>query len=143
MSNEQVKHPDHYNKHPSGIECWDVVRHMNFNLGSAVKYIWRADEKHETPLVDLQKAVEYLQDEIKRLSVGASEKPATEYDTYIAALRRAGRDYQVSETGDGGDIVYTRHGPAMYFNGAGAHTEQDALLSGALEELKRRADNIA
>jgi len=39
---ELVNHPDHYNKHPSGVECIDIVEHMSFNLGNAVKYIWRA-----------------------------------------------------------------------------------------------------
>jgi len=58
-----VEHPSHYNNHPSGFECWDVVRHMNFNLGSAMKYLWRCDEKG-TPIRDLQKAVKHIQDEI-------------------------------------------------------------------------------
>ena len=29
-----VDHPAHYNVHPSGIECIEVVRHHNFNVGS-------------------------------------------------------------------------------------------------------------
>ncbi len=32
-----VDHPAHYNVHPSGIECIEVVRHHNFNVGSAIK----------------------------------------------------------------------------------------------------------
>lgn len=60
-----VDHPPHYNNHPSGIECQEVVRHLNFNLGNAVKYIWRADYKDE-PIQDLEKAVWYLQDEIQK-----------------------------------------------------------------------------
>lgn len=62
---EMVNHPDHYNAHPSGVECIDVVEHMSFNLGNAVKYIWRADEKGKA-LEDLEKAVWYLRREIKR-----------------------------------------------------------------------------
>lgn len=66
---EAVDHPAHYNAHPSGIECIDVVRHMNFNCGNAIKYIWRAGEKDPTKTVeDLKKAVWYLNDEIERLS---------------------------------------------------------------------------
>lgn len=64
MSNE-VDHPTHYNTHPAGIECIDVVEHMNFNLGNAVKYIWRADEKGQA-IVDLEKAIWYLRREVKR-----------------------------------------------------------------------------
>ncbi len=63
-----VDHPKHYKRHPSGIECIEVVRHMNFNLGNAVKYIWRSDEKG-APIQDLHKAIWYLQDEIKRREI--------------------------------------------------------------------------
>ena len=44
---------------------------MNFNLGNAVKYVWRADLKGNS-LQDLQKARFYINDEIKRLQ-GAAE----------------------------------------------------------------------
>lgn len=60
-----VDHPAHYNAHPSGIECIDVVEHMGFNLGNAIKYIWRADEKGNA-LEDLRKAGWYVQREIER-----------------------------------------------------------------------------
>lgn len=36
-----VSHPKHYNDHPSGIECITITRHMNFNIGNAIKYLWR------------------------------------------------------------------------------------------------------
>lgn len=65
--NEQVDHPKHYTSHPSGIECIEVVRHMNFNLGNVIKYIWRAGIKDaEVELQDLEKAAWYLNDEITR-----------------------------------------------------------------------------
>lgn len=44
-----VDHPAHYNSHPSGIECIDVVENMGFNVGNAVKYLWRADLKGNAP----------------------------------------------------------------------------------------------
>ena len=62
---DPVNHPKHYTEHPSGIECIEITRHMGFNLGNAVKYIWRADLKNNA-LEDLEKAVWYLQDEIKK-----------------------------------------------------------------------------
>ncbi|MEO8297094.1 MAG: DUF3310 domain-containing protein [Burkholderiales bacterium] len=62
---EMVNHPRHYNSHPSGIECIDVVEHMSFNIGNAMKYLWRADEKGAA-VQDLHKAVWYIQQEIKR-----------------------------------------------------------------------------
>lgn len=59
-----INHPPHYTKHPSGVECIDVTEHMNFCLGNAVKYIWRADMKGG--IEDLKKAAWYIQREINR-----------------------------------------------------------------------------
>lgn len=60
-----VNHPDHYNEHPSGVECIDIIEHFNFNLGSAMKYIWRADFKDDA-VEDLKKAAWYIKREIER-----------------------------------------------------------------------------
>jgi hypothetical protein len=57
--------PDHYRRHPSGIEAIDITEHMNFCLGNAMKYIWRAELKTK-PIEDLRKAVWYLEREIQR-----------------------------------------------------------------------------
>lgn len=62
---DMVNEPPHYKAHPSGIECIEITRHMNFNLGNVVKYLWRADEKG-ADIQDLEKAAWYLQDEIDR-----------------------------------------------------------------------------
>jgi hypothetical protein len=62
---ERVDHPAHYNAHPSGVECITVVEHMGFNLGNAVTYIWRADEKGAA-IEDLRKAAWYVNREIER-----------------------------------------------------------------------------
>lgn len=59
-----VNHPPHYTSHPSGVECIDITKHMNFCLGNALKYIWRADLKHKDALEDLEKAQFYLNEEI-------------------------------------------------------------------------------
>lgn len=67
-ANENVNHPPHYNSHPSGVECIDIIEHWSYNLGAAVKYIWRAGLKPGADHVeDLQKAVWYIEREIKRL----------------------------------------------------------------------------
>jgi hypothetical protein len=60
-----VVHPKHYNVHPSGVECIDIIKHMNFCCGSAIKYIWRADHKGDD-VQDLEKAIFLLKQEIKR-----------------------------------------------------------------------------
>lgn len=75
---ERVNHPRHYNAHPSGVECITVVEHMSFNVGNAVKYLWRADHKG-APLEDLKKAAWYIQREIeKRLREATTTTPQGE-----------------------------------------------------------------
>lgn len=72
--NDQVNQPKHYTSDPSGIECIDITRHRNFNIGNAIKYLWRAGLKEDKDrklidkqVEDLNKAVWYLVDEIHRL----------------------------------------------------------------------------
>lgn len=62
---DPVDHPAHYTSHPSGIECIQIVEHMGFSLGNAIKYIWRADEKGND-IEDLEKARWYIDREIER-----------------------------------------------------------------------------
>jgi hypothetical protein len=64
--NDNVNHPDHYNSHPSGVECIEITEHMNFCLGNAVKYIWRASLKGKE-VEDLRKARWYISREIARI----------------------------------------------------------------------------
>jgi hypothetical protein len=71
---DNVNHPKHYTSDPSGIECIDITRHRNFNIGNAIKYLWRAGLKEDKDrklidkqVEDLNKAVWYLVDEIHRL----------------------------------------------------------------------------
>ena len=64
--NDVVNHPKHYTNHPSGVECIQITEHMNFNLGNAMKYIWRNGEKGDR-LTDLLKAQWYLKREIDRI----------------------------------------------------------------------------
>lgn len=67
MKHDPVKRPKHYNSHPAGVECIEVIEHMNFCLGNAIKYIWRADMKGG--LEDLEKARWYIDREIKKRRV--------------------------------------------------------------------------
>lgn len=60
-----VNHPRHYNAHPSGVECIAIVECMSFNVGNAMKYLWRADEKG-APIEDLKKARWCIDREIQR-----------------------------------------------------------------------------
>lgn len=67
MSKELVHHPEHYAK-GRRYEPKDVIRdwELNFNLGSAVKYLSRAGRKDDI-LLDLQKAKQYIEFEIEAI----------------------------------------------------------------------------
>lgn len=65
--NVAVNTPPHYRSHPSGVECIQITEHMNFCLGNAIKYIWRAGLKADDPIQDLEKAIWYIKREISRL----------------------------------------------------------------------------
>ena len=62
---DAVNRPKHYRSHPSGVECITITEHMGFNLGNALKYIWRADLKNDA-VEDLRKAEWYIRREIDR-----------------------------------------------------------------------------
>lgn len=66
--NDLVNHPAHYTSDPSGVEAIQITRHRSFNIGNAIKYLWRAGLKDgNSNTQDLKKAVWYIQDEIARL----------------------------------------------------------------------------
>ena len=62
---DPVNHPPHYTSHPSGVECVDVAEHYGFNVGNAIKYLWRAGLKGDA-LEDLRKAEWYVRREIQK-----------------------------------------------------------------------------
>jgi len=66
----QIDHPDYYNLFP--VECIDIVELFNFNMGNAIKYIWRADHKGD-PEGDLKKAAWYIQRELQRRGLDEEE----------------------------------------------------------------------
>ena len=70
MITDKINHPPHYTAHPSGVECIQITEGFSFNIGNAIKYLWRADEKG-APLDDLKKAGWYIEREItRRINVG-------------------------------------------------------------------------
>ena len=77
QKSDSVNHPAHYTwlKELCGIEVIDITRHMNFCCGNALKYIIRAGHKKDASLTDTEKQIEdlnkaiwYLKDEIKRIT---------------------------------------------------------------------------
>lgn len=64
---DRVQRPAHYTQHPSGIEAITITRWMNFNLGNAMKYLFRAGHKDPDPREDLRKAIRYIEFELENL----------------------------------------------------------------------------
>lgn len=73
---DNVNHPPHYTwlRDKCGIEVIDITRHMDFDLGNAIKYILRAGYKQEEGLSNIQKEIEdlekakwYITDKIQQL----------------------------------------------------------------------------
>lgn len=63
---ETVNHPRHYNLHPSGVEAVDVCEQMSFNVGNAVKYLFR--HEHKGGVEDLRKSLWYIKRELTNLT---------------------------------------------------------------------------
>jgi len=80
---DPVNQPKHYVSHPSGIECIQITEHMGFNLGNAIKYLWRADLKADA-IEDMKKAVWYIQREIAKRAPEPPE-PAWQLEPAISA----------------------------------------------------------
>ena len=77
---DHVNHPSHYTwlKDKCGIEVIDITRHLDFDLGNAIKYILRAgrkpiinenlsDDFYMAAIQDLKKALFYINDKIDML----------------------------------------------------------------------------
>jgi len=81
---DPVNHPAHYTEHPSDVECIHITEHMGFNLGNAVKYIWRADLKGSA-IQDLEKARWYIACELVKR--GLATEPAVERCQSVSIFR--------------------------------------------------------
>jgi hypothetical protein len=68
---DAVDHPVHYTSSSAKclcgetIECIQITEHMGFNLGNALKYIWRCDLKSDA-IEDLRKAAWFISREIAK-----------------------------------------------------------------------------
>ena len=62
---DMVNNPPHYNNHPSGIEAITIIEYMPYNIGAAMKYLWRCDQKG-SPDEDLMKAMWYIERELAK-----------------------------------------------------------------------------
>lgn len=73
--------PAHYKSHPSGIEAITILKHHNYSIGAALKYLWRCGLKAgEDTRTELRKAIRYLEFEIERID---EEEKANEHKTTL------------------------------------------------------------
>ena len=73
---DNVNHPSHYTwlKDLCGVEPIDICKHLDFDLGNALKYILRAGHKKDSSMTDVEKTIEdlkkaifYINDKIEML----------------------------------------------------------------------------
>lgn len=105
MAKENVNHPKHYNSHPAGIECIDIIRHYTCDIANAIKYLWRAGLKAELgkddadkEIEDLNKALWYIQDYLEYCT-GETIKYVQR--SRIAAIVRELTDHTIEEITNG------------------------------------------
>ena len=96
---EHVNHPRHYNARPDGLECIEIVRHYTFDIGCAIKYLWRAGLKvemgkpnREKEIEDLQKALWYITDYAYNTKVKKEWTVAFDKDMSAHILHTTGKD---------------------------------------------------
>ena len=69
---DNTEDKNYYNWHPIG-ECYKISQEFDSNLGQAIQYIYRSGSpegitKHENTVEDLQKAINFIQYEIERIT---------------------------------------------------------------------------
>jgi TPR repeat protein len=99
ITTDKINHPPHYTAHPSGVECIQITEHFSFNVGNAIKYLWRADEKG-APLDDLKKAGWYIEREITR-RINEANTTKSVSSTSSADARRQYEMGNMAYSGDG------------------------------------------
>ena len=84
----------HYKK-INNIECIDVARHFNFNLGSALKNIWKCNHNRPDSVADLKNAITYLQYEIEDLE--RKKKDSRKSDLEYQGEDKVSHDHPMAE----------------------------------------------
>jgi hypothetical protein len=87
-----INNPPHYNLSEAHcecgkrIECIDITRNMGFNVGNAIKYLWRF--QHKNGLEDLKKARWYLNDLINQMSLSEESIERSQYLLEIKSMKQ-------------------------------------------------------
>jgi hypothetical protein len=87
-----VQRPRHYNNHPSGVECIEIMEHMTANLANAFKYGWRGGLKIEDATQDYEKCLWYLIREYERKPIlGRTQREVDHFRRVMSENNRGRR----------------------------------------------------
>ena len=105
---EHVNHPKHYNQHPAGIECIDIIRHYTCDIANAIKYLWRAGlkpemgkEDAEKEIEDLKKALWYIEDYEKNFCRNGIMAAIIERKASYESIFKEKTDYTIEDVCSG------------------------------------------
>lgn len=139
---DAVNHPKHYNSGPAcvcgrTIECIVVARIRDFNIGSALKYLWRHGLKDSAPEAqDLRKAIWYIRDEHTELSLRRADvSPARRYPSEDP-LCPCGRPITCEATINGRSKNIAAAFTALWSHGRGDRTANPDLLLSAIGRIR-------
>ena len=79
---DRINNPAHYTWHPKA-ECQEIVGEFDYNVGTAIAYLWRAGLKDPaTEVEDIRKAIRHLEFECARLGASAQPSEAAPVSSY-------------------------------------------------------------
>lgn len=129
---DNISNPLHYNSSNAKcecgrrIQCIDITRHMSFNCGNVIKYLWRSE--HKNGLEDLKKAQWYLNDLIQDAEIYVSHKikesskrfrliRAAKWNTHHAWPKLNGLRHLIFRSNENGlDVALRRIGEKLYIH---------------------------
>jgi hypothetical protein len=121
------------------VECVDIAEHLSFNLGNALKYLWRSGLKNEaTAREDLEKALWYLNREEDLLFTPLSHLSVFSREAVIVLARKVSFSFESFE-----DLVgreeETEASPFEFLILSLANTGRDCKidLSGAILNIEK------
>lgn len=121
-AHDAVNHPKHYNAHPGGMECIELVEMLPFCEGNAIKYLWRADHKGAR-VEDLKKALWYAKRSLQsNNAIAPNYTPATHRAVVLAV------------SGFSAGVGCAIHALAMGKNNSAAEIIETLIEQAAIEE---------
>lgn len=149
---EAVNHPEHYNKHPKGIECIEVIRHYQCGASNAIKYLWREGLKQEQGksqkakrIEDLKKALWYMHDYQEYFYIGSYKECSTEefYHLFEEAIHYNFLDVVMGFDAKVLPIIMKMLYTGFIFNGELTCVENlKLIISSAISDLKTYIEEL-